>query len=230
MTLLLQLGSLNRRTSHLLSHGSLLLGLLLCVSDTYGAADRTSQDEMVGTWRVEPSTYTIVPRFVDHEERGKGFIITKDGSGIVFSNGLSVAKTNIPLVHDGFGNPIPGRYIHPADTSMPTNLMAFALELRKDGSFSAGNVPADFFFGWPAMAEASGHWALHTKKDLFGDELQSLSLIFDKPRQGYFERPLSWLHTKPAHKPLIPLSLGEDRGVGLARDTNAVPANREEKH
>jgi hypothetical protein len=158
------------------------------------------------------------------------FIVRKDGSAIVSSNGASIIKTNIPLFDNGFGELVPGQYVPPADTSMPTNWIAFALVLNENGSFAATNIPPGFFFNWPAMAEAHGKWSLNSSKSMVSkSEYQSLSFSFRRPRSGEFETPISWLAIKPRlpKQPVVPLFLTEHSTICLAIDENLSPTNRE---
>ena len=52
--------------------------------------------------------------------------------------------------------------------TVPTNFFSFAITLSSDGSFSATNVPADFFFSYTpttATAEARGTWKLDHRSE-----------------------------------------------------------------
>ncbi len=163
-------------------------------------AEDVSGAEMVGTWRVEPSTYVVVPSRGTYS--GTGRIVKKNGTELIFGEGGSILAT-IPEL-------------------MPASFAAFALILKTNGLFVVTNVPAGFLFDWPAMAEAEGTWALRTERQtpLFGSktyEYQYCSLDFKRPRPGRLDRSVHRVQLGPSspQQPVMHVFVGEHRQVCL---------------
>ena len=85
----------------------------------------------------------------------------------------------------------PGTFVSFADRrqTMPTNFTAFALNLKADGSFIASNVPAGFFFGWPASTEMSGKWKWRQGEN---DDFFYFFLWFERPSRGAWSTAVEW--------------------------------------
>jgi hypothetical protein len=133
-------------------------------------AGSAHEADMPGTWRVEPSTFAVVVR-------AGAAAGNFTGTALVINRDRSFVATNIADYH--VVGPPP---------SMPSNLVTFALTLRKDGTFTATNVPAGLFFDWPATAEATGRWSLKTN-----EVPTAFMLSFKKPSFGFLGWSVVWL-------------------------------------
>jgi hypothetical protein len=117
------------------------LAVIFTVSRSTALAEAFSEADIIGTWRVDPSTFDVI----DYSETrprsdftGKILVINADG---IFEETYAAGR----------------RVVGP---QMPTNYANFALIFEKGGSFMATNIPAGLFFDWAAMSELSGKWSL----------------------------------------------------------------------
>jgi hypothetical protein len=173
-------------------------------------AGNFSENDLVGTWRVDPSTYVASADM--GIVSGVMRIVQKDGTELMWHNGSFVAK--LPEL-------------------MPTNFTAFALDLNKDGMFVATNLPAGFFFDLPII-EAAGTWTLNTNrvKALLSDnmsEYQDLWLHFTKPSTSpRTSQMLIFPRKSLPQQPLLHIIAGIYRQVDLIKEqacglTDAAP-------
>ena len=159
----------------MLSFSIVFAGVWICCG-TYALAQSVSEADLIGTWRVEPSTYVVEPNMGNSS--GTGRILKNDGTELIFGDDASMLAT-LP-------------------ESMPTNFSAFELILKESGSFLATNVPSDFFFDCPTT-EAGGTWALRAEMELtlFGNETPGLRSAYDEVGGiVYFGRMLDKIRLK----------------------------------
>lgn len=145
------------------------------------AGELASEADLTGTWRIEPSTFTV----------------------------RSLA--------------IPNTFERP---HLPTNHYAFALELRRDGTLVATNVPPGLFFDdWPAMARVTGRWDLNNSDTwtflsngipvkTITNVYSSLKLSLDRPPSEYgaWSRPVDSIKdSKASRKPGVALGPYRDK-------------------
>ena len=193
-------------------------------------AGSTSEAEMVGTWRVEDSTFRAWSR---PTPGGTGLIHKRDGSSVILKSDGSNLTTNVATYRDPFGqldlDPTARESIHNPPGLMPTTFHAFSLILKEDRTFVATNIPAGFFH-LPAMAQASGTWALKYKKDpysLAGEEFQTLFMYFSKPSAVLREKTVRWFEPLGEQPCLSVVEMSREKGwsVTLTNQRHAAATN-----
>ena len=181
-------------------HRSTIALALVWISSAYVSGGTISEADLVGTWRVDPSTYVVLPN--GGNSSGVMRIVRKDRTEIIWHNGTVVAT--LP-------------------ESMPPNFLAFALTLKENGSFIATNVPAGFFFD-DAVSEGRGAWRLGTL--MTGVPLHPLTnepylfMRFTQPSLSRWQTDLYWFLKSPSspRQRFLHLDVGKHRQVCLTNE------------
>jgi len=168
-------------------------------------AESTSEAEMVGAWRVTPSTYVVIPNMGNAS--GVMRIVQKDRTELIWHDGSFV--TTLP-------------------ESMPTNYTSLELILKQDGSFVARHVPSGFFFDSPT-AQAEGTWALRNVPDPphTNRMQQYFDLHFSSPSSNDWNTQvyLFQLGTSSSRQPVLHVFVGKHRQVSLTQHPEATLTN-----
>jgi len=190
--------------------------------------------DMVGTWRVDPSSYVLaLPSAIEHDCQGGSRNPHFTGKMLVINEDAAFLETYVA------GN----RILGPQHT-MPTNYAEFALIIKKEGSFVATNVPAGFFDDGTAIAELTGKWSLQTNSYVLriGEaprkyEYPDFSLSFSKPssggtpsREGWMS-PVRFPRRQPSSppEPVLWVTIGKSWQMLLRKQQSGMASSARER-
>ena len=160
---------------------ALIVGAALALESST-AGELVSETELIGTWKIEPSTFTV--------------------------RELATPNTN----------PRP---------KLPANYNAFAVVLKKDGSFIATNVPAKLFCDWPATPSCSGEWYTRTNSllDVSTRKTNTYSRVglwFHSPSSGLWARPITSWNKSSSTRRTLALHVGPVRDASNTYEWNLL--------
>lgn len=110
---------------------------------------------------------------------------------------------------------------------LPANYNAFAVVLKKDGSFIATNVPAKLFFDWPATQSCSGEWYARTNSLVDGSTHKTntylrVGLWFHSPSPGLWGRPTTYWSKSSSARRTLALHVGPVKDASNTYEWNLL--------